>query len=321
MPLFLIKKLIQALCLMVVVAFIAFSMFQYLGDPVNNMLPESATQAERMQLRHSLGLSDPMLTQFLHFMQRILHGDFGISYYNQVDVFHLIMERLPATLELVFVAVVLSLAVGFPLGVWSAISKNRVMPGLIQGLSLIGISLPGFLTGILLIIIFSVWLGWFPSSGRGDTVHLGFWSTGLLSLSGWRSVILPAVSLSLFMITLIVRLVRTQMLEVMGTEYIKFARARGLTSRSIWFHHALRNALLPVVTIIGLQIGGLIAFAIVTETVFQWPGMGLLFIQAINYVDIPVISAYLIFIALIFIVVNTTVDLLYFLIDPRMKKQ
>lgn len=321
MPLFLIKKLIQALCLMVVVAFIAFSMFQYLGDPVNNMLPESATQAERMQLRNSLGLSDPMLTQFLHFMQRILHGDFGISYYNQVDVFHLIMERLPATLELVFVAVVLSLMVGFPLGVWSAISKNRVMPGLIQGLSLIGISLPSFLTGILLIIIFSVWLGWFPSSGRGDTVHLGFWSTGLLSLSGWRSVILPAVSLSLFMITLIIRLVRTQMLEVMGTDYIKFARARGLKSRSIWFHHALRNALLPVVTIIGLQIGGLIAFAIVTETVFQWPGMGLLFIQAINYVDIPVISAYLIFIALIFIVINTTVDLLYFLIDPRMKKQ
>jgi peptide/nickel transport system permease protein len=285
------------------------------------MLPESATQAERMQLRNSLGLSDPMLTQFLHFMQRILHGDFGISYYNQVDVFHLIMERLPATLELVFVAVVLSLVVGFPLGVWSAISKNRVMPGLIQGLSLIGISLPSFLTGILLIIIFSVWLGWFPSSGRGDTVHLGFWSTGLLSLSGWRSVILPAVSLSLFMITLIIRLVRTQMLEVMGTDYIKFARARGLKSRSIWFHHALRNALLPVVTIIGLQIGGLIAFAIVTETVFQWPGMGLLFIQAINYVDIPVISAYLIFIALIFIVINTTVDLLYFLIDPRMKKQ
>lgn len=321
MPLFLIKKLIQALCLMVVVAFIAFSMFQYLGDPVNNMLPESATQAERMQLRNSLGLSDPMLTQFLHFMQRILHGDFGISYYNQVDVFHLIMERLPATLELVFVAVVLSLVVGFPLGVWSAISKNRVMPGLIQGLSLIGISLPSFLTGILLIIIFSVWLGWFPSSGRGDTVHLGFWSTGLLSLSGWRSVILPAISLSLFMITLIIRLVRTQMLEVMGTDYIKFARARGLKSRSIWFHHALRNALLPVVTIIGLQIGGLIAFAIVTETVFQWPGMGLLFIQAINYVDIPVISAYLIYIALIFIVINTTVDLLYFLIDPRMKKQ
>ncbi|MGB9097700.1 ABC transporter permease [Erwinia sp.] len=321
MPLFLIKKLIQALCLMVVVAFIAFSMFQYLGDPVNNMLPESATQAERMQLRASLGLNDPMLTQFLHFMQRILHGDFGISYYNQVDVFHLIMERLPATLELVFVAVVLSLVVGFPLGVWSAISKNRIMPGLIQGLSLIGISLPSFLTGILLIILFSVWLGWFPSSGRGETVHLGFWSSGLFSLSGWRSVILPAISLSLFMITLIIRLVRTQMLEVMGTDYIKFARARGLKSRSIWFHHALRNALLPVVTIIGLQIGGLIAFAIVTETVFQWPGMGLLFIQAINYVDIPVISAYLIFIALIFIVINTTVDLLYFLIDPRMKKQ
>ncbi|CAM3592251.1 ABC transporter permease [Rouxiella silvae] len=317
---YIIKRLLQMIGLMLAVAFISFSMFQYLGDPVNNMLPESATQQERTDLRIKLGLSDPMLTQFARFVVRICHGDFGISYYNQVDVFHLIMERLPATLELVLVAVVISLLVGFPLGVWSAISKNRLLLGLVQFLSLIGVSLPSFLIGILLIIVFSVYLGIFPSSGRGVTTHFGLWSTGLLSVSGWKSIVLPALSLSLFMITLIMRLVRSEMLEVMRTDYIKFAKARGLHKASIYYRHALRNALLPVVTIVGLQIGGLIAFAIVTETVFQWPGMGLLFIQAINNVDIPVISAYLIFIALIFIVINTLVDLLYYLIDPRMKK-
>ncbi|KAB7896640.1 ABC transporter permease subunit [Rouxiella sp. S1S-2] len=317
---YILRRLLQMIGLMLAVAFISFSMFQYLGDPVNNMLPESATQQERTDLRIKLGLSDPMLTQFGRFVVRICHGDFGISYYNQVDVFHLIMERLPATLELVLVAVIISLLVGFPLGVWSAISKNRLLLGLVQFLSLIGVSLPSFLIGILLIIVFSVYLGMFPSSGRGVTIHFGLWSTGLLSVSGWKSIVLPALSLSLFMITLIMRLVRSEMLEVMRTDYIKFAKARGLRKASIYYRHALRNALLPVVTIVGLQIGGLIAFAIVTETVFQWPGMGLLFIQAINNVDIPVISAYLIFIALIFIVINTLVDLLYYLIDPRMKK-
>lgn len=320
MIIYIFKRLLQTVGLMLAVAFISFSMFQYLGDPVNNMLPESATQQERSDLRVKLGLNDPLLTQFMHFVVRICHGDFGISYYNQVDVFHLIMERLPATLELVMVAVAFSLLVGFPLGVWSAISKNRALLALVQLLSLIGVSLPSFLIGILLIIVFSVYLGIFPSSGRGVTTHLGPWSTGLLSVSGWKSIVLPALSLSLFMITLIMRLVRSEMLEVMRTDYVKFARARGLQQASIYYRHALRNALLPVVTIVGLQIGGLIAFAIVTETVFQWPGMGLLFIQAINNVDIPVISAYLIFIALIFIVINTLVDLLYYLIDPRMKK-
>ncbi|QKJ85019.1 Dipeptide transport system permease protein DppB [Paramixta manurensis] len=316
---YLVKRLLQMCLLMLTVALLAFSMFQYLGDPINNMLPESATQQERIELRTRLGLNDPFLVQFWHFITRICHGNFGISYHNQVDVFQLIMERLPATLELVAVSVAIALVIGLPLGVWSSISKNRYLLGAVQFLSLIGVSLPSFLIGILLIIVFSVWLGWFPSSGRGEVVHIGFWSTGMLSASGWRAVILPAVSLSLFMITLIMRLVRAEMLEVMRTDYIKFARARGISQLRIWFRHALRNALLPVITIIGLQIGGLIAFAIVTETVFQWPGMGLLFIQAINYVDIPVIAAYLVFISLIFIVINTVVDLLYFLIDPRMK--
>lgn len=319
--LFLLRKIFQAAMLLAGVALISFILFQYLGDPVANMLPESATEAERMQLRVSLGLNDPVFVQFIHYLSRLLQGNFGISYYNQVSVFQLIMERLPATLELVFVAVVISLAVGFPLGVWVAITRNKIVREGVQILTLIGVSLPWFLIGIMLIIVFSVWLGWFPSSGRGETVKIGFWSTGLLTASGWRSIVLPALSLALSMITIIMRLVRTEMLEVMKADYIKFARARGIENYRIWFRHALRNALLPVVTVIGLQIGGLIAFAIVIETVFQWPGMGLLLIQSINYVDVPVLSGYLLFIALIFIVINTIVDLLYYLIDPRMRAQ
>lgn len=319
--LFLLRKIFQAAMLLAGVALISFILFQYLGDPVANMLPESATEVERMQLRASLGLNDPIFVQFLHYLSRLLHGNFGISYYNQVSVFQLIMERLPATLELVFVAVVISLAVGFPLGVWIAITRSKFLREGVQILSLIGVSLPWFLIGIMLIIIFSVWLGWFPSSGRGETVKIGFWSTGLLTSSGWRSIVLPALALALSMITIIMRLVRTEMLEVMKADYIKFARARGIGNYRIWFRHALRNALLPVVTVIGLQIGGLIAFAIVIETVFQWPGMGLLLIQSINFVDVPVLSGYLLFIALIFIVINTVVDLLYYLIDPRMRSQ
>ncbi|MFK8831934.1 ABC transporter permease [Klebsiella michiganensis] len=318
---FLLRKLFQAAMLLAGVALISFILFQYLGDPVANMLPESATEVERMQLRASLGLNDPVFVQFLHYLSRLLHGNFGISYYNQASVFQLIMERLPATLELVFVAVIISLAVGFPLGVWVAITRNKLLREGVQILSLIGVSLPWFLIGIMLIIVFSVWLGWFPSSGRGETVKIGFWSTGLLTASGWRSIVLPALSLALSMITIIMRLVRTEMLEVMKADYIKFARARGIENYRIWFRHALRNALLPVVTVIGLQIGGLIAFAIVIETVFQWPGMGLLLIQSINYVDVPVLSGYLLFIALIFIMINTIVDLLYYLIDPRMRAQ
>ncbi|WP_312184766.1 ABC transporter permease, partial [Pantoea sp. CTOTU46764] len=257
----------------------------------------------------SLGLNDPVIVQFWHYITRLLHGNFGISYYNQVSVFQLIMERLPATLELVFVSVVMAMAIGFPLGVWSAISRNKSLKEGVQILSLIGVSLPWFLTGIILIIVFSVWLGWFPSS------------TGFLTASGWHSIVLPALSLGLSMVTIIMRLIRTEMLEVMKSDYVKFARARGIENYRIWFRHALKNALLPVVTVIGLQIGGLIAFAIVIETVFQWPGMGLLLIQSINFVDVPVLSGYLLFTALIFIVINTLVDLLYYLIDPRMRAQ
>ncbi|MDX1301038.1 ABC transporter permease [Photobacterium sp.] len=316
---FLFRRLIQASILMLSVALIAFVMFQFVGDPVDGMLAESATQFERDALRESLGLNDSVITQYIRFVQNMATGNFGISYYNQEDVFKLIMERIPATLELVFVAVVLSILIGFPLGIWISLSKNKWLTSTVQVGSLVGVSLPSFVTGILLIIVFSVWLGIFPSHGRGEVVDLGGWTTGLLTTSGWHSIILPALSLCLFKVTLIMRLISSEMQEVLRTDYIKFAKARGIKQSSINYVHALRNSLLPVVTVMGLQIGGLIAFAIVTETVFQWPGMGMLFIQAINYVDIPVISSYLVFISFIFICLNTLVDMLYFIIDPRMK--
>ncbi|WP_344957344.1 ABC transporter permease [Zobellella aerophila] len=316
---FIIQRLLQACGLMLTVALIAFTMFQFVGDPIDGMLPESATQLERDQLREELGLNDSVITQYGRFVGNIAQGDFGISYYNKMEVLNLILERLPATLELVFVAVVISLAVGLPAGVWVSLSRNKWLTSLVQTISLIGVSLPSFIAGIVLIIVFSVWLGWLPSHGRGDIVEFGWWSSGLFSKSGWASIILPALSLALFMITMVMRLVRSEMKEVLRTDYIKFAKARGIRQRSINYTHALRNSLLPVITIIGLQIGGLIAFAVVTETVFQWPGMGLLFIQAVNYVDIPVISAYLVFISLIFICINTLVDILYRVIDPRLK--
>ncbi|WP_319781779.1 ABC transporter permease [Oceanisphaera sp. IT1-181] len=316
---FIIQRLLQACVVMLTVALIAFTMFQFVGDPIAGMLPESATQFERDELREKLGLNDSVITQYGRFVGNIAQGDFGISYYNKMDVLNLILERLPATLELVFVAVIISLLVGLPAGVWVSLSRNKWLTSLVQTISLIGVSLPSFIAGIVLIIVFSVWLGWFPSHGRGDIVEFGWWSSGLFSRSGWASIILPALSLALFMITMIMRLVRSEMKEVLRTDYIKFAKARGIRQRSINYTHALRNSLLPVITIIGLQIGGLIAFAVVTETVFQWPGMGLLFIQAVNYVDIPVISAYLVFISLIFICINTLVDILYRVIDPRLK--
>ncbi|KLV08242.1 ABC transporter permease [Photobacterium ganghwense] len=316
---FLIQRFLQACGLMMSVALIAFVMFQFVGDPVDGMLPENATQIERDELRNKLGLNDSVLTQYTRFVGNIAQGNFGISYYNQSDVFSLIAERLPATLELVFVAVVMSLAIGIPLGVWVTFSKNRVMTSLVQTLSLVGVSLPSFVVGILLIIVFSVWLGWFPSHGRGEITEIGGWSTGLLTVTGWQSIILPAMSLALFMITMVMRLLKSEMQETLRADYIKFAKARGIKQRSIRYKHVLKNSLLPVITVVGLQIGGLIAFAVVTETIFQWPGMGLLFIQAVNYVDIPVISAYLVFISLIFVTINTVVDIIYQFVDPRMR--
>jgi peptide/nickel transport system permease protein len=283
------------------------------------MLGQEGTPAEREQLRQSLGLNDPVVVQFYHFLTNAIQGDFGLSLRQGQKVSLLLRERLPATLELSIAAALIALVVGVPLGVYTALKRHGKLSQALLAFSLFGVSLPTFLIGILLILIFSVQLGWLPSYGRGDTIRLGWWSTGLLTASGWHHLILPAVTLSLFQVALVMRLVRSEMLEVLRADYIKFARARGLTKRALHFGHALRNTLVPVITIMGLQLGGIIAFAIVTETVFQWPGMGLLFIQAVQFADIPVMAAYLCLISLIFVVINLTVDLLYFAVDPRLR--
>jgi len=315
---FTLQRLIQSVMVMLAVALIAFSMFRYVGDPVNGMLPENASSDERQELRTQLGLDAPVATQFIHFVGSAVKGEYGISYRNKRPVSDLITERLPATLELVFAAALFSLLMGVPMGIYTALHRKGFASNSMQIISLIGISVPTFVTGILLILIFSVWLNWLPSFGRGDVVFLGWWSTGFLTVSGLKSVVLPAVMLGLFQVTLIMRLVRAEMLETLRSDYVRFARARGLSNRAVHFGHAFRNTLMPVITIIGLQLGGMIAFAIITETVFQWPGMGLLFIQAVSFGDIPVMSAYLVLVSLVFVAINMIVDLLYFVIDPRL---
>jgi peptide/nickel transport system permease protein len=270
-------------------------------------------------MRASLGLDRPFYVQFATFIGNALQGNFGISLRLGRPVSALLAERLPATLELAFVAASLALLVGIPLGVYTGLKRTAWLSRVFLTVSLIGVSLPTFLIGIFLILIFAVWLGWLPSFGRGDTVMLGAWSTGFLTASGLKALILPSITLGLFQLTLIMRLVRSEMLEVLRTDYIKFARARGLTNRAINFGHALRNTLVPVITITGLQLGAIIAFAIITETVFQWPGMGLLFIQAVQFADIPVMAAYLCLIGFIFVVINLVVDMLYYLVDPRLR--
>ena len=316
---FIIERLIQAVLVMASVAFIAFLLFQYVGDPVVFLLGQDATAAQIQQLRADLGLDQPFFVQYVHFLWNAVQGEFGLSLRQGAKVSRLIVERFPATLELALVAASLALLVGIPMGVYSALRRGTFLSQTFMTLSLLGVSLPTFLIGILLILVFAVLLGWLPSFGRGEVVQLGGWSTGLLSAKGWQHIVLPAVTLAVFQLTLIMRLVRAEMLEVLRTDYIKFARARGLSNRAIHFGHALKNTLVPVMTITGLQLGGLIAFAIITETVFQWPGMGLLFIQAVTFADIPVMAAYLCLIALIFVVINLVVDLLYFAVDPRLR--
>ncbi|WP_426792772.1 ABC transporter permease [Achromobacter xylosoxidans] len=316
---FILRRLLQAVAVMLTVALLAFVLFQYVGDPVTIMLGQDATDAERIELRERLGLNEPAIVQFGYFVANAAQGNFGISLRQSEPVSSLLKSRLPATLELSLVAALLALVVGVPLGVYTALKRNSLLSQLLLAGSLLGVSLPTFLIGILLILVFSVQLGWLPSYGRGDTVALGWWTSGLFTANGWKRLILPSITLSLFQMTLVLRLVRSEMLEVLRSDYIKFARARGLKRRAIHFGHALKNTMVPVITITGLQLGGIIAFAIVTETVFQWPGMGLLFIQAVQFADVLVMAAYLCLIALVFVVINLIVDLLYFVVDPRLR--
>ena len=316
---FIASRVLQAIPVMLAVALISFAMFAYVGDPIAIMLGQDFTEAQRARLVEELGLDQPFWVQFAHFIVNAIQGEFGLSYRLSRPVAQLIGERAPATLELAFCAAFLALLVGVPMGVYTGLYRHSWLSRFFLTFSLIGVSLPTFLIGILLILIFSVWLGLLPSFGRGDVVQLGWWSTGFLTLSGIKALILPSITLGLFQLTLIMRLVRAEMLEVLRTDYIKFARARGLSNRAVNFGHALKNTLVPVITIVGLQLGALIAFAIVTETVFQWPGMGLLFIQSVGAADIPVMAAYLMMIAAVFVGINLIVDLLYYAVDPRLR--
>jgi peptide/nickel transport system permease protein len=316
---FAIRRLLEALVVLLVVALIAFTLFRFVGDPVNQMVGQDATVEDRETIRRELGLNDPIFVQFARFVGNAARFDFGISYQVKQPVVRLIAERLPATLELALAAALFAIALGIPMGVYTGIHRESWLSKVFLTVSLIGISMPTFLIGILLIYVFSVWLNVLPSFGRGEVVDLGFWRTGLLTASGRKALILPAITLGLFQMTLVTRLVRAEMLEVLRTDYIKFARARGLPERAINFGHALRNTLVPVVTVIGLQLGAIIAFAIITETVFQWPGMGLMFIQAVQSADIPVMAAYLLLVAMFFIIINFIVDLIYVRIDPRIR--
>jgi peptide/nickel transport system permease protein len=316
---FILRRIWQAAVVMLVVAFCAFALFQYVGDPVHQLLGQDATPAQIAELKAQLGLDQNFFVQFAYFISNALQGEFGMSLRQGSKVSGLIAAALPATLELVGFAAVLAVAVGIPMGVYAALKRTSVLTQIFMTVSLLGVSLPTFLIGILLILVFAVGLGWLPSFGRGDTVKLGWWTTGFLTKDGLAHLVLPGITLAIFQLTLIMRLVRAEMLEVLRADYIKFARARGLSDRVVHFRHALKNTLVPVMTIIGLQLGLLIAFSIVTESVFQWPGMGLLFIQAITFADIPVMAAYLCLIALIYVTINLVVDLLYFVVDPRLR--
>ena len=313
------NRILQALGVMLAVSFIAFALTQFVGDPVNGLVGQEASLEERAAIRDELGLNDPVPEQFARFLAGAVRGDFGYSYKFKRPVAELVGERLPATLELVFASALLALVLGVPLGIFTALARTTALAQAVLTSSLIGVSLPTFVVGILLIYVFAVTLGWLPPLGRGETVSLGFWTTGLLTPSGRASLILPAITLGLYQLTLVLRLVRTEMLEVMRTDYIRFARARGIRSGSLYFRHALKNTAVPVITIVGLQIGGLIAFSIVTESVFQWPGLGLLFIGAVQSADVPIMSAYLVLVSALFVIISFLVDMAYILIDPRIR--
>ena len=316
---FTLRRALQAIGVMLAVGIIAFSMFRFAGDPVNQIVSLDTPAAEREQVRKSLGLDDPVIVQFARYFTNAVQFKFGISYQFRQPVSNLLMDRMPATLELATCATIFAIVLGILMGVYTALRRDTWLAKLFQAVSLIGISLPTFLIGILLIYLFAVTLGWLPSFGRGEVVRIGWWTTGLLTVSGLKAIIMPAITLGLFQMTLIMRLVRAEMLEVLRTDYIRFARARGLTTRAVHFGHALKNTLIPVITVVGLQFGTVIAFSIITETVFQWPGMGLMFVQAVQNVDIPIMAAYLLTVSLIFVTINLIVDILYTVVDPRLR--
>lgn len=314
---FLAKRAGQALLVMVAIALIAFAVRQALGDPLREIMGEAVPEAERAALRHELGLDAPWPTQLARYLGRAATGDLGRSYIYKRPTLDVVLAKFPASFELVLAASLIILMVSLPAGIYCAVQPRSLGAKLILGLSVLGISVPVFLTGILLITIFSVWLGWLPAFGRGETVTLGFWETGLLTLDGLKHLILPALTLASIMLPLFIRLVRGAMLDQLGSDYVRTARAKGASRWRVWLHHALRNALIPLIAVAGLQIGNMLAFTLLTETVFQWPGMGFLFLEAVTRADVPLITTYLIAVGLLFVITNTLVDGLSVWLDPR----
>jgi len=307
----------QAIAVMFAISLISFAIQDNLGDPLRELVGQSVSEEVRQQLRDELGLNDSFLQQYLRFVGNALQGDLGTSYFFKEPALDVILKKLPATLELVFAATLIIIGLSVPLGVYTAIKPNNILSRTIMGLSIVGISIPVFLTAILMIFIFAVGLRWLPSYGRGEIVPVwGSWETNFATVDGWLHILLPAVALASIMLPLFVRLIRAEMMEVLQSEYVKYARAKGISPRRIYFVHALKNTLLPVITVGGVQIGTMVAYTILTETVFQWPGMGFMFLEAVNRVDTPLIVAYLIVVGFIFVVTNTIVDLIYGLVNP-----
>ncbi len=316
---FITRRLLQSIFVMLAVSLLAFALFRFVGDPIAVMVGQETSIEDQERLRDQLGLNDPVITQYTRFIGNLITGDFGFSYRTRQPIGEMILDRMPATLELGFISLLISLIAGIPAGIYTALKNDGVIANTILIVTLIGISIPTFVIGIFFIYLFGVQLGWLPTFGRGEVVEIGWWKTNFLTVEGWRALILPALTLGIYQLTLTMRLVRSEMQDVMNTDFIKFAVARGIDYRSVHYHHALRNSMVPVITIIGLQFGGIIAFSIVTESVFQWPGMGLLFLESIRFVDIPVMAVYLVLIALIFVIINLIVDILYVVIDPRVR--
>jgi peptide/nickel transport system permease protein len=316
---FIVRRITQAIMVMLVISLIGFSIKNKIGDPVRDMVGERVTPAERDALREKLGLNDPFFTQYLRFLKNAIRGDLGLSFFHKKPALKVIIAKAPPTLELVIASAFIIIFISLPVGIFAAIYPRNWFSRFTMSFSTLGVSIPVFLTAILFIYIFSVGLNWLPSYGRGETVNLWGWESGFLTLDGLTHLILPSISLASIMLPLFIRLIRSEMMEVLETEYIKFAWAKGLHARRVWLVHAFKNTLLPVITVFGVQIGIMFAFTILTETVFQWQGMGFMFLEAVERSDISLLVAYLVVVGAIFVFVNTVVDIIYGLVNPTVR--
>ena len=317
---FIVRRILQAVVVMFIISVIGFAIKQNVGDPVRQLTGVSVSKAEREVLRNKLGLNDPFLVQYGRFLSNAIKGDIGQSYFYKKPAMEVILKKAPATLELVLCSSILIVLVSIPVGIYAAIYPRRLFSRFAMSGSIVGVSFPVFLTAILLVYLFSIKWGLLPSYWRGETVNIGgFWDTGLLTWDGLKHLILPTISLSSIMLPLFIRLIRSEMMEVLQTDYIKFAWAKGIQRWRIWFVHAFKNTLLPVITVGGVQLGMMIAYTILTETVFQWQGMGFMFLEAVERSDTSLLVAYLIFVGAIFVCVNTLIDIIYGLVNPMVR--